>query len=78
MPQGEESRGYKELVAAAGRVDSVPTAICTVKEVQADYGLSSDTISVFRKVFYTTFFSSLSNLTGIYVLTSVVMWMCFI
>ncbi|XP_026216059.1 endoplasmic reticulum resident protein 27 [Anabas testudineus] len=47
--EGEESRGYAELVAAAKRVDSVPVAICTVKEVWADYGLSSDTISVFRK-----------------------------
>uniref|UniRef100_A0A3B4TIK7 Endoplasmic reticulum protein 27 n=2 Tax=Seriola dumerili TaxID=41447 RepID=A0A3B4TIK7_SERDU len=47
--EGEESRGYKELVAAAKRIDSVPVAICTVKEVWADYSVSSDTISLFRK-----------------------------
>ncbi|XP_068178578.1 endoplasmic reticulum resident protein 27 [Antennarius striatus] len=47
--EGEDSSGYQELVAAAKRVDSVPVAICTVKEVWADYGLSSDTISLFRK-----------------------------
>lgn len=50
--QGEDSHSYKELLAAAKRVDSVPVAICTVKEVWADYGLSSDTITLFRKVFY--------------------------
>ncbi|XP_026160312.1 endoplasmic reticulum resident protein 27 [Mastacembelus armatus] len=47
--EGEDSHGYKVLVAAAKRVDSVPVAICTVKEVWADYNLSSDTITVFRK-----------------------------
>ncbi|XP_049427551.1 endoplasmic reticulum resident protein 27 [Epinephelus fuscoguttatus] len=47
--EGEESHGYKELIAAAKRVDSVPVAICTEKEVWADYGLSSDTITLFRK-----------------------------
>ncbi|XP_019939577.2 endoplasmic reticulum resident protein 27 [Paralichthys olivaceus] len=47
--EGEESRGYKELVAAAKRVDSVPVAICTAKEVWAEYQLSSDTITLFRK-----------------------------
>ncbi|XP_018520462.1 endoplasmic reticulum resident protein 27 [Lates calcarifer] len=47
--EGEESHGYDELVAAAKRVDSVPVAICTVKEVWADYSLSSDTITIFRK-----------------------------
>ncbi|XP_042341821.1 endoplasmic reticulum resident protein 27 [Plectropomus leopardus] len=47
--EGEESKGYKELVAAAKRVESVPVAICTEKEVWADYGLSSDTITLFRK-----------------------------
>jgi len=54
MSQGEESHGYQELVAAAKQVDSVPVALCTVKEVWADYSLSSDTITLFRKVFYTT------------------------
>lgn len=48
--QGEESRGYQELVAAAKRVDSVPVAICMVKEVWADYSISSDTMVLFRKV----------------------------
>ncbi len=52
VTQGEESLGYQELVAAAKRVDSVPIAICTVKEVWADYSLSSDTITLFRKVSY--------------------------
>ncbi|XP_069553237.1 endoplasmic reticulum resident protein 27 [Brachyistius frenatus] len=47
--EGEDSHGYKELVAAAKRVDSVPVAICTVKEVWADYKLSSNTITLFRK-----------------------------
>nr|XP_020452811.1 endoplasmic reticulum resident protein 27-like [Monopterus albus] len=47
--EGEESPGYKELVAAAKRVDSVPVAICTVKEVWEDYSLSSHTITLFRK-----------------------------
>lgn len=53
MSQGEESHGYQELVAAAKRVDSVPVAICTEKEVWADYSLASGTITLFRKVFYT-------------------------
>ncbi|KAM8773456.1 endoplasmic reticulum resident protein 27 [Acanthopagrus schlegelii] len=48
--EGEESRGYQELVAAAKRVDSVPVAICTEKEVWADHSISSDTITLFRKV----------------------------
>ncbi|XP_031727690.1 endoplasmic reticulum resident protein 27 [Anarrhichthys ocellatus] len=47
--EGEESLGYQELVSAAKRVDSVPVAICTEKEVLADYSLSSDTITLFRK-----------------------------
>ncbi|KAM9362514.1 endoplasmic reticulum resident protein 27 [Symphorus nematophorus] len=47
--EGEESHGYQQLVAAAKRVDSIPVAICTEKEVWADYSLSSDTITLFRK-----------------------------
>ncbi|XP_058497135.1 endoplasmic reticulum resident protein 27 [Solea solea] len=47
--EGEDSRGYEELVATAKQVDSVPVAICTVKEVWADYKVSSDTITLFRK-----------------------------
>ncbi|XP_044044774.1 endoplasmic reticulum resident protein 27 [Siniperca chuatsi] len=47
--EGEETHGYQELIAAAKRVDSVRVAICTVKEVWADYSLSSDTITLFRK-----------------------------
>lgn len=54
--QGEESPGYEELTAAAKRVDSVPVAICTVKEVWAHYQLSSDTITLFRKVLHTISF----------------------
>lgn len=50
VSQGEESRGYQELVAAAKRVDSVPVAVCSDKEVWAEYGVSSDTIALFRKV----------------------------
>lgn len=47
--EGEESRGYQELVAAAKRVDSVPVALCSAKEVWSEYSLSSDTIALFRK-----------------------------
>ncbi|XP_073334388.1 endoplasmic reticulum resident protein 27 [Pagrus major] len=47
--EGEESKGYQELVAAAKRVDSVPVAICTEKEVWAEHSVSSDTITLFRK-----------------------------
>ncbi|XP_037616844.1 endoplasmic reticulum resident protein 27 [Sebastes umbrosus] len=47
--EGEESHGYQELVAAAKRVDSVPVAVCTDKEVWTAYSLSSDTITLFRK-----------------------------
>ncbi|KAK7930005.1 hypothetical protein WMY93_006400 [Mugilogobius chulae] len=47
--EGEDSPGYKELLAAAKKVDSVPVAICSVKEVWADYSVSTDTITVFRK-----------------------------
>ncbi|XP_022070036.1 endoplasmic reticulum resident protein 27 [Acanthochromis polyacanthus] len=47
--EGEESHGYKELLEAAKQVRSVPAAICTVKEVWADYSLDSDTITLFRK-----------------------------
>lgn len=47
--EGEVSRGYKELLAAAKKVTSVPAAICSSKEVWADYSLSSDTITLFRK-----------------------------
>lgn len=54
VSQGEESRGYQELVEAAKRVSSVPVAVCTVKEVWADYNLSSDTITLFRKVLCTS------------------------
>lgn len=49
--QGEQSRGYKELIQAAKRVDSVPVAICSVKEVWADLSIAADTIAIFRKVF---------------------------
>ncbi|XP_041642118.1 endoplasmic reticulum resident protein 27 [Cheilinus undulatus] len=47
--EGEDSPGFKELVAAAKRVDSVPVAICSEKEVWADYKVSSDSITLFRK-----------------------------
>lgn len=47
--EGEESDGYKEFLEAVKRVDSVPAAICSEKEVWADYSLSSDTITLFRK-----------------------------
>uniref|UniRef100_A0AAV2LH97 Endoplasmic reticulum resident protein 27 n=1 Tax=Knipowitschia caucasica TaxID=637954 RepID=A0AAV2LH97_KNICA len=46
---GEESRGYAELLAAAKKVDSVPVAICSEKEVWAEYSVSTDTITLFRK-----------------------------
>ncbi|XP_040041381.2 endoplasmic reticulum resident protein 27 [Gasterosteus aculeatus] len=47
--EGEESPGYQQLVSAAGRVHSVPVAVCTQKEVWSHYALSSDTIALFRK-----------------------------
>ncbi|XP_041840271.1 endoplasmic reticulum resident protein 27 [Melanotaenia boesemani] len=47
--ESEESRGYKEFLAASKQIDSVPAAICTVEEVWADYSISSDTIALFRK-----------------------------
>ncbi|XP_056136978.1 endoplasmic reticulum resident protein 27 [Lampris incognitus] len=47
--EGEESHGYKEFVAAAQRVDTVPAAICTEKEVWAHLSITSDTITIFRK-----------------------------
>ncbi|XP_029907034.1 endoplasmic reticulum resident protein 27 [Myripristis murdjan] len=47
--EGEESHGYKELVAAAKRVDTVPVAMCAEKEVWADLSITSDTITIFRK-----------------------------
>ncbi|XP_074520656.1 endoplasmic reticulum resident protein 27 [Halichoeres trimaculatus] len=47
--EDEESDTFKEFVAAAKRVDSVSFAICAVKEVWADYSVSSDTITLFRK-----------------------------
>ncbi|XP_077426031.1 endoplasmic reticulum resident protein 27 [Vanacampus margaritifer] len=47
--EGEESHGYKELVEASKRVDSVSVAVCGVKEVWADYGIESHTITLFRK-----------------------------
>nr|XP_057937857.1 endoplasmic reticulum resident protein 27 [Doryrhamphus excisus] len=47
--EGEESHGYKELLEAAKRVDSVPVATSFEKEVWADFGIKSDTISLFRK-----------------------------
>lgn len=50
--QSEEIRGYQELAAAAKRVDPVLVAMCTVKDVWADYNISSDTIVLFRKVLY--------------------------
>lgn len=47
--EGEDSHGYKELLAAAQKVKSVPVAICSVKEAWADFSVSSDTITLFRK-----------------------------
>ncbi|XP_007551719.1 endoplasmic reticulum resident protein 27 [Poecilia formosa] len=48
--ENEESFGYEELLEASQKVDLVPAAICTVKEVWADFSISSGTISLFRKV----------------------------
>lgn len=48
--EGEESYGYKELVAAAKEVKPVPVAICSDKEVWANYSVDTDTITIFRKV----------------------------
>ncbi|KAM9314823.1 endoplasmic reticulum resident protein 27 [Pholidichthys leucotaenia] len=47
--EGEDSHGYNQLLETAKKIDSIPVALCTVKEVWADYSLSSDTVVLFRK-----------------------------
>ncbi|XP_034044075.1 endoplasmic reticulum resident protein 27 isoform X2 [Thalassophryne amazonica] len=47
--EGEQSRGYKKLLAAAQQVKTVPVAMCTVKEVWVDFNVTSESISLFRK-----------------------------
>ncbi|XP_043971283.1 endoplasmic reticulum resident protein 27 [Gambusia affinis] len=47
--ENEESLGYEELLAVSQKVDFVPAAICTVKDVWADFNITSGTISLFRK-----------------------------
>ncbi|XP_076871874.1 endoplasmic reticulum resident protein 27 isoform X1 [Brachyhypopomus gauderio] len=42
--------GYKEFLAAAEEVRNLPAALCSVKEVWANYSVSSDAIVIFRKV----------------------------
>ncbi|XP_072538923.1 endoplasmic reticulum resident protein 27 [Salminus brasiliensis] len=41
--------GYKEFLAAVEEVKTIPAALCSVKEVWANYSINSDTIAVFRK-----------------------------
>lgn len=75
--QGEESHGYKELTAAAKRVDSVPAAICTVKEVWAEYGLGSDTITLFRKVlamYHLYTFLQIKHLMSTFICILMMLW----
>ncbi|KAL2087260.1 hypothetical protein ACEWY4_018319 [Coilia grayii] len=45
----EESYGYKEFVAAAKEVKPIPVGLCSDKEVWANYSITSDTITIFRK-----------------------------
>ncbi|XP_043086829.1 endoplasmic reticulum resident protein 27 [Puntigrus tetrazona] len=45
----EAARGYKEFLDAVKQMDKLPVALCSEKEVWAKYGISSDTISIFRK-----------------------------
>ncbi|XP_061687005.1 endoplasmic reticulum resident protein 27 [Syngnathoides biaculeatus] len=47
--EGEESHGYRELAAAAKRVQSVSVAVCTSRDAWARYAVRSDTIALFRK-----------------------------
>ncbi|XP_061585581.1 endoplasmic reticulum resident protein 27 [Cololabis saira] len=47
--EGEDSHGYAELVEAIKRSETVPAAVCTVKEVWPDYSVSSESITLFRK-----------------------------
>ncbi|XP_026116556.1 endoplasmic reticulum resident protein 27 [Carassius auratus] len=45
----EAARGFKEFLAASKQMEALPVALCTEKEVWAKYGITSDTISIFRK-----------------------------
>lgn len=47
--QDESARGYSEFLDAVKQMQELPVALCSEKEVWAKYGISSDTISVFRK-----------------------------
>ncbi|XP_066519729.1 endoplasmic reticulum resident protein 27 [Hoplias malabaricus] len=41
--------GYKEFEAAVEELKTLPAALCSVKEVWANYIIDSDTIAIFRK-----------------------------
>ncbi|XP_041959093.1 endoplasmic reticulum resident protein 27 [Alosa sapidissima] len=47
--EGKESYGYKEFLEAAKAVKPIPVALCSDKEVWANYSIATDTISIFRK-----------------------------
>lgn len=47
--EGEDGYGYQEFVEAAQKVKPIPVALCSEKEVWANLGIVSDTISLFRK-----------------------------
>ncbi|XP_049335793.1 endoplasmic reticulum resident protein 27 isoform X1 [Astyanax mexicanus] len=45
----DEGHGYKEFLAAVEEMKTLPAALCSVKEVWANYSIESDTIALFRK-----------------------------
>ncbi|KAL4647897.1 endoplasmic reticulum resident protein 27 [Arapaima gigas] len=49
--ESEDRFGYKEFVTAVSRVKDIPVALCDAREVWSAYNVTSDTISIFRKVF---------------------------
>uniref|UniRef100_A0A8C9V1X0 Endoplasmic reticulum resident protein 27-like n=1 Tax=Scleropages formosus TaxID=113540 RepID=A0A8C9V1X0_SCLFO len=51
--ESEDSVGYKEFAVAVSDVKDIPVALCGEREVWSIYNISSDTISIFRKVFTT-------------------------
>uniref|UniRef100_A0A3B3SGL0 Endoplasmic reticulum protein 27 n=1 Tax=Paramormyrops kingsleyae TaxID=1676925 RepID=A0A3B3SGL0_9TELE len=48
--EGGDSFGYKEFVTAASELNDVPAALCHEKEAWPHFNITSDTISIFRKV----------------------------
>lgn len=61
--QTDEAGGYKEFLAAVKQMESLSVAVCHEKEVWAKYNITSDTVSIFRKVQTHTFLSECVNNT---------------